>query len=169
MIFTSPAEVLHGLRAGQGRPPRHHQGAAAEGQDASRAKGPRTTSPARSIDDHRRPRDVQRRAAPQMAFYNIPMKGRDLANVISDCYQLLGRRATIELLGQHEGTRLPPGDRKRHVVRHQRPEDGAQQGQGHRRRRDGGAQAAKALRAAASSPIRSATTRCSTPGPTLAS
>ncbi len=33
-----------------------------------------------------------------MSFYNITLKSRDLANVISDCYQELGRRATIELL-----------------------------------------------------------------------
>jgi DNA-directed RNA polymerase subunit beta' len=33
-----------------------------------------------------------------MDFYNYPMRSGDLANVISDCYQRLGRRATIELL-----------------------------------------------------------------------
>ncbi len=33
-----------------------------------------------------------------MMFYNIPMRSSDLARVISDCYQLLGRRATIDLL-----------------------------------------------------------------------
>ena len=33
-----------------------------------------------------------------MPFYNMPLKGSDLAGVISDCYELLGRRPTIELL-----------------------------------------------------------------------
>ncbi len=33
-----------------------------------------------------------------MAFYNLPMKSGELARVISDCYQDLGRRATIQLL-----------------------------------------------------------------------
>jgi DNA-directed RNA polymerase subunit beta' len=33
-----------------------------------------------------------------MMFYNIPMRSSELARVISDCYQQLGRRATIELL-----------------------------------------------------------------------
>ena len=33
-----------------------------------------------------------------MPYYNIPMRSSDLANVISDCYQILGRRATIDLL-----------------------------------------------------------------------
>jgi DNA-directed RNA polymerase subunit beta' len=33
-----------------------------------------------------------------MPFYNVAMKSGELARVISDCYQLLGRRATIELL-----------------------------------------------------------------------
>jgi DNA-directed RNA polymerase subunit beta' len=33
-----------------------------------------------------------------MDYYNEPLKSGDLARVISDCYQLLGRRATIDLL-----------------------------------------------------------------------
>ncbi len=33
-----------------------------------------------------------------MDFYNMPLKGSDLASVISDCYQKLGRKATINLL-----------------------------------------------------------------------
>ncbi len=33
-----------------------------------------------------------------MPYYNIPMRSSELANVISDCYQILGRRATIDLL-----------------------------------------------------------------------
>ena len=33
-----------------------------------------------------------------MDFYNMPLKSGDLATVISDCYQNLGRRATIGLL-----------------------------------------------------------------------
>ncbi len=33
-----------------------------------------------------------------MLFYNIPMRSSELAKVISDCYQTLGRRGTIDLL-----------------------------------------------------------------------
>ncbi|HVX15227.1 MAG TPA: DNA-directed RNA polymerase subunit beta' [Pirellulales bacterium] len=33
-----------------------------------------------------------------MPYYNIPMKSSELAKVISDCYAILGRRATIDLL-----------------------------------------------------------------------
>jgi DNA-directed RNA polymerase subunit beta' len=33
-----------------------------------------------------------------MDYYNLSFKSSDMANVISDCYQLLGRKATIELL-----------------------------------------------------------------------
>ncbi len=33
-----------------------------------------------------------------MPFYNIPMRSSELAKVISDCYHILGRRATIDLL-----------------------------------------------------------------------
>ncbi|MBC8353902.1 MAG: DNA-directed RNA polymerase subunit beta' [Planctomycetes bacterium] len=35
---------------------------------------------------------------PGMDYYNSPLKSGDLASVISDCYQRLGRRATIKLL-----------------------------------------------------------------------
>src|ERR1051325_1270003 len=34
----------------------------------------------------------------RMPYYNIPMRSSELAKVISDCYQVLGRRATIDLL-----------------------------------------------------------------------
>jgi DNA-directed RNA polymerase subunit beta' len=33
-----------------------------------------------------------------MPYYNIPMRSSELAKVISDCYHILGRRATIDLL-----------------------------------------------------------------------
>ena len=33
-----------------------------------------------------------------MLFYNIPMRSSELAKVISDCYQALGRRKSIDLL-----------------------------------------------------------------------
>jgi DNA-directed RNA polymerase subunit beta' len=33
-----------------------------------------------------------------MDFYNLSFKSSDLSNVISDCYQMMGRKATIELL-----------------------------------------------------------------------
>jgi DNA-directed RNA polymerase subunit beta' len=35
---------------------------------------------------------------PRMAFYDLPLSGKHLSRIIADCYQLLGRRETIELL-----------------------------------------------------------------------
>ena len=35
-----------------------------------------------------------------MEFYNQPLRSGDLAAVISDCYQILGRKATIDLLDE---------------------------------------------------------------------
>ncbi|VTS01591.1 DNA-directed RNA polymerase subunit beta' [Tuwongella immobilis] len=35
---------------------------------------------------------------PQMAFYDLPLTSKYLSRIIADCYQLLGRRQTIELL-----------------------------------------------------------------------
>ncbi|MGW8256220.1 MAG: DNA-directed RNA polymerase subunit beta', partial [Thermoguttaceae bacterium] len=36
----------------------------------------------------------------EMPFYNTPLRSSDLASVISDCYERLGRRKTIDLLDQ---------------------------------------------------------------------
>jgi DNA-directed RNA polymerase subunit beta' len=33
-----------------------------------------------------------------MPYYNMPLRSKDLAEVISDCYEILGRRKTIDLL-----------------------------------------------------------------------
>ena len=33
-----------------------------------------------------------------MPYYNMPLRSSDLASVISDCYEILGRRSTIDLL-----------------------------------------------------------------------
>lgn len=35
---------------------------------------------------------------PEMAFYDLPLTGKHLSRIIADCYQLLGRRDTIDLL-----------------------------------------------------------------------
>jgi DNA-directed RNA polymerase subunit beta' len=67
-----------------------------------------------------------------MDFYNFALKGSDLAAVISDCYQRLGRRATIKLLddmnqlGFRESTRsglsfgaddlLTPESKTKHIA-----------------------------------------------------
>ena len=66
-----------------------------------------------------------------MDFYNEPMKSSDLSRVISDCYQTLGRKPTIELLdamnqlGFRESTRsglsfatddlVTPSSKPRHI------------------------------------------------------
>jgi len=39
-----------------------------------------------------------------MAFYDVAMTSKSLARVISDCYQNLGRRATIDLLDRMKDT-----------------------------------------------------------------
>src|SRR5271166_4515277 len=35
---------------------------------------------------------------PKMAFYDLSMSGKNLSRIIADCYQVLGRRETIDLL-----------------------------------------------------------------------
>jgi DNA-directed RNA polymerase subunit beta' len=109
MIFTSPAEVF--MAFAQGKVARHaiikvrlpkDKTVKGEGADDYQPGRLVTTTVGRVMFN-----DV---LLPQMAFYNNTMKGRDLANVISDCYHLLGRKATIELLdnmkelGFHQAT-----------------------------------------------------------------
>ncbi len=51
-----------------------------------------------------------------MDFYNYPMKSGDLAVVISDCYQTLGRRETINLLDDMNQLGFPGKHQERFVV-----------------------------------------------------
>jgi DNA-directed RNA polymerase subunit beta' len=69
---------------------------------------------------------------PQMAFYDLALSGKHLSRIIADCYQLLGRRHTIDLLdrmkiiGFRESTRsglsfstddLRTPDNKEHIIK----------------------------------------------------
>jgi DNA-directed RNA polymerase subunit beta' len=109
MIFASPREVF--MAFAQGKVGRHAIIKVRLAKDKTvKGEGAEDYKPGRLISTtvgRVMFNDVLR---PQMAYYNITMKGRDLANVISDCYLLLGRRATIELLdnmkelGFHQAT-----------------------------------------------------------------
>ena len=69
---------------------------------------------------------------PKMAFYDLPLTSKHLSRIIADCYQLLGRKETIDLLdrmketGFRESTRsglsfatsdLKTPDNKEHVLK----------------------------------------------------
>lgn len=41
---------------------------------------------------------------PKMAFYDLPLTSKHLSRIIADCYQLLGRRETIDLLDRMKET-----------------------------------------------------------------
>jgi DNA-directed RNA polymerase subunit beta' len=41
---------------------------------------------------------------PEMAFYDLALSGKHLSRIIADCYQLLGRRETIDLLDRMKET-----------------------------------------------------------------
>ncbi|HUG93142.1 MAG TPA: DNA-directed RNA polymerase subunit beta' [Planctomycetaceae bacterium] len=97
MVFASTQEVHTAFAAG--KVARHalvkvrmlrDKRVKGEGSDQYRPGGLVTTSVGRVFFNDMLP--------PQMSFYNLTMKSKDLANVISDCYQELGRKATIELL-----------------------------------------------------------------------
>src|ERR1700731_2586095 len=41
---------------------------------------------------------------PLMAYYDLSLSGKHLSRIIADCYQLLGRRETIDLLDRMKET-----------------------------------------------------------------
>ena len=158
-----------GLLAGQGRHARHDQGPPAE-EPPLEERGDGQHKPGAIDRHHRRPRDVQHRSCPKgMPFYNMPHAFERPGQVISDCYQILGRRATIDLLddmnqlGFRESTRSGLSFATDDLI------TPPSQGEDHRRRRKGSAARSTSSISAASSPRASATTRCSTPGRTPAS
>jgi len=97
MVFASPQEVI--LAFEQGRVTRHarvkvrmpkDKRVVGEGADRHKPGGLIETTVGRVLFN-----DILH---PSMPYYNLPMKGKDLSRVISDCYLLLGRRETIALL-----------------------------------------------------------------------
>ena len=105
---------------------------------------------------------------PKMPYYNLALGQKQLQGIIADCYQLLGRRETIDLLdamkdiGFRESTRSglsfaterPQEPRDRRTPSSPRPRRRSPRPPSSTRR--------------GSSPSRSGTARCSTPGPTPA-
>ena len=67
-----------------------------DGEDSYKPGGLIETSPGRVMFNDILP--------DKMSYYNITMRSKDLANVISDCYQELGRRETIKLLDRMKET-----------------------------------------------------------------
>ncbi len=97
LVFASPKECLTAYQ--QGKVSRHaivkvrlpkDKKVKGEGADNYRPGGLIETSPGRVVFN-----DV---LDPRMPFYNLALKSKDLANVISDCHQIIGQRTTIELL-----------------------------------------------------------------------
>jgi len=97
MIFASPQECLTAYQ--QGKVSRHatikvrlpkDKKVKGEGAESYRPGGLIETSAGRVVFNDT--------LDPRMPFYNMALKSKDLANVISDCHQIIGQRTTIELL-----------------------------------------------------------------------
>ncbi|MCA8996146.1 MAG: DNA-directed RNA polymerase subunit beta', partial [Planctomycetaceae bacterium] len=97
MVFASPDDCMTAYQ--QGRVARHaavkvrlpkDKQVKGEGSDTYKPGGLIETSPGRVMFN-----DI---LAPKMPFYNMALKSKDLSNVISDCYQIIGQRTTIDLL-----------------------------------------------------------------------
>ncbi|MEM1061996.1 MAG: DNA-directed RNA polymerase subunit beta', partial [Planctomycetota bacterium] len=97
MTFSSPEEVFVAYQRGKVvrhatikvRLPRGKR-VKGEGADTYRSGGILETTCGRVIFNDILP--------PEMAFYNKPMKSKDLGGVISDCFLEMGRRETIDML-----------------------------------------------------------------------
>ena len=83
----------------------------------------------------------------KMAFYDLPLSSKHLSRIIADCYQLLGRKETIDSAGSHEGHRLPRVDAQRTFVRRQRSANPGHQGFHPEGKRQGSREAPQAVRA----------------------
>ena len=178
-MFASPAEVLHGLRPEEARRPRPHPGAAADREEGHQ-RGPRRQGQDQASRRCRasptawcRPPSAgccsTTSCTPKMAFYDLALSSKHLSRIIADCYQLLGRRETIDLLDRMKETRLPRIDALGPELRHRRPATPAQQGRRCCKETEKEVeQLPQAVRRAATSPRASATTRSSTCGRTPA-
>ena len=78
---------------------------------------------------------------PKMAFYDLSLSSKHLSRIIADCYQQLGRRETIELLDRMKDIGFRESTRSRPELRHRRPADADQQGEGAQRHGEGGREA----------------------------
>ena len=108
-----------------------------KGDDGSREGGILDTTVGRVIFNNMLPTG--------MLYYNVPMRSSELAAVISDCYETLGRRATIDLLDRMNQLGFPGMHPQRPLVCHRRPDHASQQSQNHRRRRKSGSADYQAL------------------------
>ncbi len=97
MVFSSPAEVH--MAFSQGKVHRHAIIKVRMPKDKSiKGEGAEDYKPGGLVETTAGRVFFNDSLHNQMSFYNITMKSKDLANVISDCYLELGRRATIDLL-----------------------------------------------------------------------
>ena len=96
---------------------------------------------------------------PKMAFYDLPLARKYLSRIIADCYQLLGRRETIELLDRMKEIGLPRIDALRAELRRRRPAHAGEQGDRAQGDGQGSREGPQAVRQGRSSPRPSATTR----------
>ena len=123
MVFHSPAELFRAHAEGKLGHARQDPRAAADREEGlSEVK--RREGNARPEELPRKPNGLVRTTVgrvifndilhPKMAFYDLALSSKYLSRIISDCYQILGRRETITLLdkmketGFRESTRVGP-------------------------------------------------------------
>jgi DNA-directed RNA polymerase subunit beta' len=97
MVFTSPDEVTlaYSLRVAD-----THANIKVRLRPGRRVKGQFDTPPG-SVIETTVGRVIFNEMLPKgMPYYNQPLRNRELSEVISDCYESLGRRSTIDLLDE---------------------------------------------------------------------
>ena len=162
MVFPSPAEVFLAYSARQARRARPHPRPPADREEGHhRSHGSRRTR--RVVEElPRKPNGLVSTTVgrvifndilhPKMAFYDLPLSRKHLSRIIADCYQLLGRRETIDLLDRMKETGFRESTRTGLSLRHRRPAHAGQQGSASSRRRTRKSRSSASSTSAASSP-----------------
>ena len=124
MIFHSPAEVFTRLRrkASSACTPASGSGCRSRRRSSARSRSRRTRPASRRctrkpnglVQHDRRPGPLQRHPATRRwRSTTCRSSSKHLSRIIADCYQLLGRRETIDLLDRMKETGLPRIDPRR--------------------------------------------------------
>ena len=107
MVFASPGRGVSGILGEENWRPRAHPRAAAN-RKTSVTEVRYDKDKVRVDDAPRKPNGLVSTTVgrvlfndilnPKMAFYDLALSGKYLSRIIADCYQVLGRRETIDLL-----------------------------------------------------------------------
>ena len=98
MTFSSPDEVFLAFSQKKVGVHAHDQGAPAERTSRLKGEGEKEFTPGMVVKTTVGRVIFNDILHPKMPFYNLALGQKQLQGIIADCYQILGRRETIDLL-----------------------------------------------------------------------